>query len=100
MVARLASATVPNKTCRGGGYDMGFESVFRPNLFQSSNVVVTGGGSGIGRCTAHELASLGAHVIVTGRRVEKLEKVVEEIREDGGSATFQAFDIRDEDAVK
>src|SRR2546422_5275173 len=79
---------------------MGFESVFKPNLFQGMNVVVTGGGSGIGRCTAHELASLGAHVVITGRRVEKLEEVAAEIREDGGSATMHAFDIRDEDAVK
>jgi NADPH:quinone reductase-like Zn-dependent oxidoreductase len=31
-------------------------------------VVVTGGGSGIGRCTAHEIAALGAHVVITGRK--------------------------------
>jgi citronellol/citronellal dehydrogenase len=79
---------------------MGYQSVFHPNLFANTNVVVTGGGSGIGRCTAHELASLGAHVIVTGRRAEKLEAVVAEIREDGGSASLCAFDIRDEEAVK
>src|SRR5262249_31344579 len=42
----------------------------------------------------------GAHVIVTGRRAEKLERVVAEIREDGGSATLKVFDVRDEDAVK
>jgi citronellol/citronellal dehydrogenase len=79
---------------------MGFQSVYRPNLFENTNIIVTGGGSGIGRCTAHELASLGAHVIVTGRRAEKLERVVAEILEDGGSATFHVFDIRDEDAVR
>jgi citronellol/citronellal dehydrogenase len=79
---------------------MEYESVFKPNLFENTNVVVTGGGSGIGRCTAHELASLGAHVIVTGRRAEKLDKVVAEILEDGGSASSSEFDIREEDAVK
>jgi citronellol/citronellal dehydrogenase len=79
---------------------MGFQSVFHPNLFEHMNIVVTGGGSGIGRCTAHELASLGAHVIITGRRADKLTSVVTEIREDGGSVTMNAFDIRDEDAVK
>ena len=79
---------------------MGFQSVFKPNLFENTTIVVTGGGSGIGRCTAHELASLGAHVIVTGRRADALEQVAREIGEDGGSSTMSAFDIRDEDAVK
>ncbi len=79
---------------------MGYQSVFKPGLFENTNVVVTGGGSGIGRCTAHELASLGAHVIVTGRRADKLDRVVAEIREDGGRATASAFDVRDEEAVK
>src|SRR5258706_2617519 len=79
---------------------MGYQSVFKPGLFENTNVVVTGGGSGIGRCTAHELASLGAHVIVTGRRADKLDRVVAEVREDGGRATASAFDVRDEEAVK
>jgi NADP-dependent 3-hydroxy acid dehydrogenase YdfG len=45
-------------------------------------VIVTGGGSGIGRCTAHELAALGASVVLVGRNPEKLEKVREEIIHD------------------
>ncbi|MGH8442146.1 MAG: 2,4-dienoyl-CoA reductase, partial [Nevskiaceae bacterium] len=39
---------------------MTYRSVFKPGLFAGQTIVVTGGGSGIGRCTAHELASLGA----------------------------------------
>jgi citronellol/citronellal dehydrogenase len=62
-------------------------------------VIVTGGGSGIGRCTAHELASLGAHVALVGRTPEKLESVQREIVEDGGSASAHPCDIRDEAAV-
>ena len=80
---------------------MGYQSVFRSDLFVGQTIVVTGGGSGIGRCVAHELASLGAKVIITGRKAEKLEKVVAEIREDGSQQIAHAsFDIRDEDAVK
>ena len=47
---------------------MSYRSVFRPGLFAGQTVVVTGGGSGIGRCTAHELAALGAHVVLVGRK--------------------------------
>ncbi|MGH8460539.1 MAG: SDR family oxidoreductase [Stenotrophobium sp.] len=79
---------------------MAYQSAFRTNLFKGQTIVVTGGGSGIGRCTAHELASLGAKVLITGRKQEKLDKVVAEIIEDGGSVSAYSFDIRDEDAVK
>ena len=77
-----------------------YDSVFRPGLFKDQVVVVTGGGSGIGRCVAHELASLGARVVITGRNEEKLARVKAEIMEDGGQADSIAFDIRDEDQVK
>ncbi|MBU6467323.1 MAG: SDR family oxidoreductase, partial [Burkholderiales bacterium] len=77
-----------------------YQSVFRERLFAGRTVWVTGGGSGNGRCTAHELASLGAHVVISGRTAEKLERVANEIREDGGQCDTLAFDIRDEDAVK
>ncbi len=79
---------------------MGYRSILREGCFAGEVHVVTGGGSGIGRCVAHELASLGAHVIVTGRKQEKLDAVTAEITADGGSASARAFDIRDEDAVK
>lgn len=77
-----------------------YHSVFREGLFAGRAFWVTGGGSGIGRCVAHELASLGARVIVSGRTQDKLERVAQEIREDGGECDTIAFDIRDEDAVK
>lgn len=82
------------------GVKSAYESVFRPNLFEGEVHVVTGGGSGIGRCTAHELASLGATVVITGRKAEKLDAVRAEIEADGGKVDTQAFDIRDEDVVK
>ncbi|MGI9282332.1 MAG: SDR family oxidoreductase [Endozoicomonas sp.] len=78
---------------------MSFASIFRQDLFHNKNIIVTGGGSGIGRCTAHELSALGAHVILVGRKLDKLEKVQREITEDGGSASTQACDIRDEEGV-
>ncbi len=53
---------------------MAYDSIYKPDLFAGQNIIVTGGGSGIGRCTAHELAALGAHVLLVGRNVEKLKK--------------------------
>jgi citronellol/citronellal dehydrogenase len=79
---------------------MSYRSVFRPGLFDGRTVVVTGGGSGIGRCTAHEIASLGAHVVVTGRKQEKLDTVKGEIEAAGGTCETHAFDIREEAQVK
>ena len=80
---------------------MSYRSVFRPDLFAGQHVVVTGGGSGIGRCTAHELAALGAHVALVGRRAEKLAAVAAEIAEAGAiTPTTHPCDIRVEEAVQ
>ena len=78
---------------------MPYRSVFRDGAFAGQTIIVTGGGSGIGRCTAHELAALGAHVALVGRTPEKLEAVRAEIAEDGGSASAHPCDIRDEATV-
>ena len=78
---------------------MPYQSVYAPSLFDGQTIVVTGGGSGIGRCTAHELASLGAHVAIVGRNQDKLDHVRSEITEDGGSVSTHVTDIRDEDGV-
>lgn len=79
---------------------MGYHSIFRSDAFADKVIIVTGGGSGIGRCTAHELASLGAQVVITGRKIEKLENVSQEITEDGGKAHFIVCDNREEEQVK
>ncbi|WP_354700492.1 putative 2,4-dienoyl-CoA reductase [Paraconexibacter sp. AEG42_29] len=76
-----------------------YRSVFHPGLFDGQTIIVTGGGSGIGRCIAHELASLGATIAITGRRLDRLQAVAAEIEDVGGSVSCHAFDIRDEEAV-
>lgn len=79
---------------------MGYASVFRKDLFADQNHVITGGGSGIGRCIAHELASLGAHTVLIGRDSSKLKCVSAEIAQAGGSVGFRALDIRQEEGVR
>ena len=80
-----------------------YRSVFRAALFAGQVVVVTGSGSGIGRCVAHELASLGATVAWVGRNQDKLAAVQAELQQAGVSedrVSRHSADIRDEAAVK
>jgi citronellol/citronellal dehydrogenase len=80
---------------------MGYRSVFRDGLFAGRHVVVTGGGSGIGRCTAHELAALGAQVALIGRKAERLVAVAGEIADAGClRPTTHPCDIRVEEEVQ
>ncbi|MGD9881688.1 MAG: SDR family oxidoreductase [Reyranella sp.] len=79
---------------------MTYRSVFKPGLFEGQTIIVTGGGSGIGRCTAHEIAALGAHVVISGRKPDKLATVKGEIEASGGSCEMHAFDIREEAQVR
>ena len=77
-----------------------YRSVFTPGLLKGQVLMVTGGGSGIGRCIAHELASLGAHVVLVGRNPDKLTTTAQEITGDGGQASWHSCDIRREGDVQ
>ncbi len=78
---------------------MVFQSVFRQDLFSGQTIIVTGGGTGIGRMIAHELASLGAYVVLSARRAEPLAQVREEIIAAGGQAIDIPCNIREEAEV-
>lgn len=57
--------------------------------------IVTGASSGIGRAIAERLGKAGAHVYLTGRTLEAMEKSRKRITEAGGRAEVMAFDVRD-----
>ena len=78
----------------------GYRSIFAPGLFRGQVAVVTGGGSGIGRCTAHELSALGATLAIVGRKVDKLDAVRAEIESQGGFCSVHVCDIREETQVQ
>lgn len=61
--------------------------------------LVTGAASGMGRATAHLFADEGANVAVTDLTEEGVQKVVDEIREAGGSANGWVLDVADKDQI-
>ena len=73
--------------------------IFREDLLEGQICVVSGAGTGLGRATAVELASLGATVVGCARRPGPIQETVAMIRAAGGTAECEAMDIRDADAV-
>ncbi|AXG77236.1 SDR family oxidoreductase [Streptomyces paludis] len=58
-------------------------------------VAITGASSGIGEATARRLAADGHRVLLGARRTDRLERLVEEITKEGGTASFQRLDVTD-----
>jgi citronellol/citronellal dehydrogenase len=77
-----------------------YRSPLRPDANAGRVALVTGGGTGIGRATALELAGSGARVAICGRRAEPLERVGAEVEASGGECLAVAADLREPDAVE
>jgi len=71
--------------------------IFQPGLLDGQVAIVSGGGSGLGRAAALELADLGARVVVCGRRREPLEQTAAAAA--GGRCEAVECDIREEQQV-
>jgi citronellol/citronellal dehydrogenase len=73
----------------------GRSEIFAPGLLDGRVALVTGGGTGLGKATALELARCGAVVTIAGRRAEVLEEAVREIAQSAGDADWVAGDVRE-----
>jgi NADP-dependent 3-hydroxy acid dehydrogenase YdfG len=60
---------------------------------QDKVVIITGASSGIGEATAKELASKGAKIVIAARREDRLIKLQEEIKNNGGQAIYKVTDV-------
>jgi NAD(P)-dependent dehydrogenase (short-subunit alcohol dehydrogenase family) len=68
-------------------------------VFSGKIALVTGASRGIGAATAHAMAALGAHVVITARSAKDLEAVEDQIFNAGGSATIAPLDLTDGDSI-
>jgi NAD(P)-dependent dehydrogenase (short-subunit alcohol dehydrogenase family) len=73
--------------------------LFQTDLLKGRVVVVTGGGSGLGKAMATRAAELGASVGIIGRRLKPLEKAAAEIGATGAKVAFRSADVRDPASV-
>jgi len=74
--------------------------MFQADLLKGQTILITGGGSGLGRSMALRFAELGANLFLAARREEPLRQTVEDIRARGGRAAWATGDVRDFAAVE
>ena len=77
------------------------ESMLKEDSFKGRTILVTGGGSGLGKSMSKYLLQLGANVIICSRNIEKINKAVEELHaETGGNISGYACDVRNYEEVE
>lgn len=90
-------AHLPAFIKQGGAIYVTVEERDNKKLLAGKNIIITGGGSGIGKATAKKCIDNGAKVLIIGRNEDKLKTAVKEI---GGDIIFKAFDVTDFDNLK
>ncbi|HEX9570221.1 MAG TPA: SDR family oxidoreductase [Rhodospirillales bacterium] len=75
--------------------------MFLPDLLKDKRILITGGGSGLGKSMARRFLELGAHVVICGRREEVLKATAKELAAaTGGRMSWKRLDVRDPDMVE
>jgi NAD(P)-dependent dehydrogenase (short-subunit alcohol dehydrogenase family) len=74
--------------------------MFQADLLKGRTILVTGGGTGLGRSMALRFAELGANIFLVARREQPLKETVEAIRAKGVRAGYATADVREFEAVE
>src|SRR5258708_12407244 len=71
------------------------EGMLKPDSFKGKTIVITGGGTGLGRSIGKYLLELGANLVITSRKKEVLDKTAAELEQQtGGKVLAVACDVR------
>ncbi len=77
------------------------EGMLKENAMAGQHIIVTGGGTGLGKAMTRYLLTLGAKVVITSRKLEVLEKTAQELSGDtGGEVLPLACDVRNYDEIE
>ena len=73
--------------------------MFRNDLLKDKAILITGGGTGIGNSIAKKYGSLGAKIVILGRREEVLKEAVDDFRNNGITASYRSCDVRNPEQI-
>tara|TARA_B100000315_G_C14593817_1_gene597500 strand:+ start:302 stop:1147 length:846 start_codon:yes stop_codon:yes gene_type:complete len=68
--------------------------MFESNLLKGKTIIVTGGGTGLGKSMSHRFCELGANVVIASRKMDVLEKAADELKKTDASVLPVQTDIR------
>jgi NAD(P)-dependent dehydrogenase (short-subunit alcohol dehydrogenase family) len=74
--------------------------MFESGLLKGKSIIVTGGGTGLGKSMATRFAELGADLVISSRRQNVIDETAEALRKYGGKVLAVACDVRDPDQVQ
>lgn len=73
--------------------------MFEQNLFKDKVILITGGGTGLGKSMGLRLAQLGAHLAICSRRGDVLKEAAQEFEANGAKVFYETCDIRKADEI-
>ncbi|MCH7614023.1 MAG: SDR family NAD(P)-dependent oxidoreductase, partial [Candidatus Marinimicrobia bacterium] len=72
--------------------------MFREDLLKDKTIIVTGGGTGLGKSMATRFGELGANLVIASRREDVIQSAAEELRQTGADVLGLSCDVREMDS--